>query len=192
MPRTRQQYEELRREKMQHIMDAALEIFSTKGFHASTIADIAQKAGVAKGLIYNYFKSKEDLLYQIISRFFEAIVEKFDENNNGVLTSEEMRLYINDIFGKVVKNRSSWKLYFSVMLQPNVFSREIIEKLEHKYMPMVTMMIEYFRRAGYPNPEMEYQILHTISDGIVINYLVNENFPLEEIKNELLRRYFDQ
>lgn len=171
-------------------MDAALEVFSAKGFHASTIADIAQKAGVAKGLIYNYFKSKEDLLYQIISRFFETIVENFDKNNDGVLTREEMRLYINDVFEKVKKNRSYWKLYFSVMLQPNVFSREILEKLEQKYMPMVIMIINYFRQAGFPNPEMEYQILHTISDGIVINYLVNENFPLEEVKNELIRRYF--
>jgi len=80
-------------------------------------------------------------------------------------------------------------LYFSVMLQPNVFSKELMQKLEGIYEPMVSILIQYFRRKGYPNPEMEFMMLHALSDGIIINYITNENFPLDAIKNEIIKRY---
>jgi len=80
-------------------------------------------------------------------------------------------------------------LYFSVMLQPNVFSKELMQKLEGIYEPMVSILIQYFRRKGYQNPEMEFMILHALSDGIVINYISNENFPLDAIKEEIIKRY---
>ena len=47
-------------------MDAALELFVTYGYQGTTISQIAKKASVSKGLLYNYFKSKEELLHEII------------------------------------------------------------------------------------------------------------------------------
>lgn len=189
MPRTKEQVEKIRRKRVRQIMDASLNVFAHKGFHSATIADIAHQAGIAKGLIYNYFTSKEELLYQLIWDGFNNLIEKFDENHDGVLTQAEMELFINDMFRKIVENRAYWKLYFSVMLQPDVFSKNIFNKLEEAYAPMVSILIEYFRRKGFPNPEMEFQMLHALSDGIIINYLVSDDFPLEDIKNELIRRY---
>ena len=43
-------------------MDVALQHFANKGFHATTIYHIAEHAGISKGLMYNYFNSKEELL----------------------------------------------------------------------------------------------------------------------------------
>lgn len=189
MPRTKEQVEEIRRKRVKQIMDAGLKVFAHKGFHSATIADIAHQAGIAKGLIYNYFTSKEELLYQLIVDGFNNLIEKFDENHDGILTQAEMELFINDMFRKIVENRAYWKLYFSVMLQPDVFSKDIFIKLEEAYAPMVSILIEYFRRKGFSNPEMEFQMLHALSDGIIINYLVSDDFPLEDIKNELIRRY---
>lgn len=51
------------------IMDAALPIFAEKGFKGATNRDIAQAAGIAPGLIYWYFKSKEDLFNAILDEF---------------------------------------------------------------------------------------------------------------------------
>ncbi|GGO26269.1 TetR/AcrR family transcriptional regulator [Deinococcus humi] len=48
--------------KQQHILKAAAQVFAQKGFHASTIKDVAATAGVAHGSVYTYFESKEALL----------------------------------------------------------------------------------------------------------------------------------
>jgi AcrR family transcriptional regulator len=50
---------------------AAIDLFGERGYHATTIRDIGERAGVSIGLVYHYFKDKEDLL-------FEALVEVLD------------------------------------------------------------------------------------------------------------------
>ena len=46
-------------EKRRQLLDAAVRVFARKGFHASRVGDIAEEAGVAHGLLYHYFKSKD-------------------------------------------------------------------------------------------------------------------------------------
>src|SRR6201986_5254352 len=49
-------------DKRRLILDAAVRVFARKGFHASRVGDIAEEAGVAHGLLYHYFKSKDQVL----------------------------------------------------------------------------------------------------------------------------------
>ena len=49
-------------EKYDRILEAAIKVFAEKGFHQSTISQIARQAGVADGTIYLYFKNKDDIL----------------------------------------------------------------------------------------------------------------------------------
>jgi TetR/AcrR family fatty acid metabolism transcriptional regulator len=55
------------------ILDAAAKVFAEKGFHVTTIRDIARTAGIADGTIYNYFASKADLLLGIFDRMRDAV-----------------------------------------------------------------------------------------------------------------------
>lgn len=64
MPRVVRGYKEAAKSS---ITQAAIEVFASKGFYASTMEEIAQKLGVSKGAIYQYFNSKEDLLKEIQS-----------------------------------------------------------------------------------------------------------------------------
>jgi AcrR family transcriptional regulator len=52
-------------DKRQLILDAAVKVFARKGYHTCRVGDIAEEAGVAHGLLYHYFKSKEELLETI-------------------------------------------------------------------------------------------------------------------------------
>ncbi|MDR1886863.1 MAG: TetR/AcrR family transcriptional regulator, partial [Prevotellaceae bacterium] len=61
MPRTKEQNEAIRAEKRQLIMDAAMQLFAEDGYAHTSIDKIAQKAGIARGLLYSYFENKEDL-----------------------------------------------------------------------------------------------------------------------------------
>jgi TetR/AcrR family fatty acid metabolism transcriptional regulator len=54
-------------DKRRLILDAAVRVFASKGYHASRVGDIAEEAGVAHGLLYHYFRSKEEVL-ETISR----------------------------------------------------------------------------------------------------------------------------
>ena len=64
-PRTSEQFEDIRESKRRRIMDAAIDCFATTGYHAVSISDLAKHAGISKGLMYNYFSSKDELLKSI-------------------------------------------------------------------------------------------------------------------------------
>ena len=52
-------------DKRRQLLDAAVRVFARKGFHASRVGDIAEEAGVAHGLLYHYFKSKDEVLQAV-------------------------------------------------------------------------------------------------------------------------------
>ena len=68
-----------REERMKSIRAAALDVFSAKGFSAARIDDVASAAGVAKGTIYLYFKSKDDLLQDIVRVTIGALLANFEQ-----------------------------------------------------------------------------------------------------------------
>ena len=57
------------------ILDAAVRVFARKGYHTSRVGDIAEEAGVAHGLLYHYFKSKEELLDTIFSETWTLMLD---------------------------------------------------------------------------------------------------------------------
>ena len=54
-----------RRDKRTAILDAAIQVFARTGYHAARVSDIAEEAGIAYGLVYHYFKNKEEVLNSI-------------------------------------------------------------------------------------------------------------------------------
>ncbi len=59
-------------EKRKHqILDAAANVFSRRGFHDARVDDIAEEAGLSKGTLYWYFKSKDDIIIGLLDRLFE-------------------------------------------------------------------------------------------------------------------------
>src|ERR1700689_2128019 len=61
-------------DKYQRILDAAVAVFAEKGFFTSRVADIADRANVADGTVYLYFKSKEEILMTAINTAFDAFM----------------------------------------------------------------------------------------------------------------------
>jgi len=63
-------------EKRRTILDAAVRVFARKGFHTSRVGDIAEEAGVAHGLLYHYFSSKDEVLETIFREHWTALLER--------------------------------------------------------------------------------------------------------------------
>ena len=63
-------------EKRRTILDAAARVFARKGFHTSRVGDIAEEAGVAHGLLYHYFSSKDEVLETIFREHWTNVLEQ--------------------------------------------------------------------------------------------------------------------
>ncbi|WP_286905190.1 TetR/AcrR family transcriptional regulator [Clostridium sp. UBA1652] len=77
-------------ERRNEILDIAEKLFHIKGYDKCTINDILKEVGIAKGTFYHYFKSKEEVLDAIVSRYKDVVITKVNEvANNDVITLEE-------------------------------------------------------------------------------------------------------
>jgi AcrR family transcriptional regulator len=63
-------------EKRRQILDAAVRVFAHKGFHTSRVGDIAEEAGVAHGLLYHYFESKDQLLETVFHENWSVLLDR--------------------------------------------------------------------------------------------------------------------
>ena len=63
-------------EKRRQILDAAVRVFARKGFHTSRVGDIAEEAGVAHGLLYHYFSSKDEVLETVFRENWGVLLER--------------------------------------------------------------------------------------------------------------------
>jgi TetR/AcrR family transcriptional regulator, fatty acid metabolism regulator protein len=66
-------------DKRRLILDGAVRVFARQGFHASRVADIADEAGVAYGLVYHYFESKDDVLDTLFLERWQLLLAAIDE-----------------------------------------------------------------------------------------------------------------
>ena len=119
-PKSQQQLEGMREEKKALIMNTALQHFANHGFHATTINHIAKHAGISKGLMYNYFKSKEDLLSEIIKKSVSEVYNYLDINRDGYLSRDEFEFFIRKLSRILREKRTFWRLFFQVLMQSEV------------------------------------------------------------------------
>jgi len=189
MPKTPQQFEGIREEKKALIMRTAMELFATNGFHATTISSIAKEAGISKGLLYNYFESKEELIKAIIYSGLENIDRLIDPDKDGILTGDEMEFLLTRFFDMLQNDTSFWKLYFTLFVQQPII-KLVQEKLTKSLTNYINLLADYFESRGFEDPYTEALLFGAMLDGIGINYVANsELFPVEKIKKRILQKY---
>ncbi|MEV5571566.1 TetR/AcrR family transcriptional regulator [Spirillospora sp. NPDC052269] len=66
-------------ERREHLVKLAAELFAEKGFQATTVRNIADEAGILSGSLYHHFDSKESIVDEILSGFFEEIMTRYRE-----------------------------------------------------------------------------------------------------------------
>jgi len=190
MPRTKEQFEAIRRESRQKILDAALEVFAKQGYHSATVDAIAKTAGISKGLMYNYFKSKEDVLQELMLGMMEALMcEYMPLKPEEKFTEDDIINFINVGIDLVLEKPHFWKLYFSVALQPVVMSI-VFDKMMEMGQPYMIAMIEYFSGKGIENPEVMMRYFSAVMDGIQFHCMLDpKTFPAEEVKKLLIKQF---
>lgn len=186
-PRTQEQFEVMRESRRQQIMDAALKLFASEGYGHCSISQLATSAGISKGLMYNYFASKEDLLGEIIEQGLLEIMALFDPDQDGTLTSEELVGFIRKVFSAMRSKQEFWILYLTVILQPGV-KEYLKDKPIIGYMDQFSsMLIEYFKKKGFEDPLLEMLTLSALIEGFGV--LMIYAYPSMHIPEEMMHKY---
>ena len=176
--------------KRKSIIDAAIEVFSRNGFQNSTISEIAQKANVAEGTIYQYFRNKEDL-------FFSIPIDKTKE------FCGELELHLQGIKGSINKVRKFVWYYIhhlqanpeyarALMLEMRVNRNFIRTKAYEAFRPMthkILEIIEEGQEEGTIRKDVDmYTIRHLILGSL--EHIVTR-WVLKDEKYDLLAQYDD-
>jgi AcrR family transcriptional regulator len=188
-PRTNEQLIDLKEKRRKDIMDAALQVFASKGYTAATMAEVAKAAKVSKGNIYNYFTSKEELLKVIVERGFQMFFDFLERENVTEITDKIMAKYVWFSMESFVTDLEHWKVYFSLLMQSEVY---IILEAEIWKMAIPFMQASqlYFEKKGAKNAYVEMRTFFSTLDGLGLNYVVDpENFPLKDATQMILDKF---
>ena len=102
------------------ILDAALAVFAERGYHASSIDDIAREGGISKALIYEHFASKQDLYAELLEQhageLFSALAEAISEA--GRSATARLAVGFDAFYGFVEEHRVAWRMLFREATDP--------------------------------------------------------------------------
>lgn len=176
-----------KQQKKEALLSTAFDLFTTKGINKTSISDIVQRAGVAKGTFYLYFTDKYDIRNKLVShkasQIFRRAMEdlKAEEINN----LEDHILYIvNHVIDQLNGDKSLLN-FISKNLSWGVFKNALISKPSDNEVDFYAFYIELFDASEkkYQNPEvLVYMIIEFVSATSYSSILYNEPVPIEELK----------
>ena len=110
------------------ILEAAEKLFAQKGFYSTTVGEIAEKAGIAKGTIYLYFRDKRDLFFSVLESKLDILLEKVEK---GIQKSKTVSSRIEEAIGIHLKFLEENEDFFKIMQSfPEEFKRKLGERLK--------------------------------------------------------------
>jgi AcrR family transcriptional regulator len=129
-------------ERRTGILDAALAVFSQRGYHAASIDDIASEAGISKALIYEHFASKQELYADLIARNARELNQRVVGALVGVeLESGVGRLAsgLEAFFAFVEERRDAWRMLFRETTDPDAAA--VVDRMVEQVTVEVTGLI---------------------------------------------------
>ena len=188
-PRSPEQFAEIREERKHQILDAALHVFAEESYHGSSMASVAKRAKVSKGLIYNYFDSKEEILKTLLLGLFDHFMETLALDFSQPLTRNDFIRIVELSIDEVVKNPARWRLFMSLSFQPDV-TPLMMSELMPKLMPFMQALNQYFQAQGHEDPMARMRFYSAALDGVQMHILMDaQNFPVEKVKQMMIEQF---
>lgn len=134
MPRTRQQNLDIKEQRQRQIMDAALILFSKKGYDNTTINNIATEANISHGLFYHYFNNKDDVLDALLkdeTETFTVLHQIFgsDDNSPNVIMKQALTYIVSGL-----SNRKDKLFAHQINLLLSIEEQKSLKKMREKVM----------------------------------------------------------
>ena len=194
-PRSEEQNQQIREEATRAILRGAMEVFAEKGFHGATTAEVAQRAGVSKGLVFNYFRSKDELLQAVLEQRLTDAVGALAELPPPE-TGRAMLRAVVELWPEYARAHADvHRLYLSLLLQPG--SSPAIERAAATLKPQIERFYGTFevafRASGSPDPRADSMLFNAALSGMLLTLIVQpkaaaapEHYPLAAMQARLL------
>jgi AcrR family transcriptional regulator len=181
MPRTQQQNQVLQEESRSTIIKAALELFAHHGFESSSVSMIAKRAGISQGLMYNYFKSKDELLQAIFQQGWIDVQASFQFQTLKGEEQSSLFDFIQYACRLVLQYQNFWRLVHNLRSQPAAI-KHIGDGIQ-QFEGMILAELEKFCKASAsPNPRAEARLLFALVDGISTHLVRQPDiYPLDDV-----------
>ncbi|MEQ8359423.1 MAG: TetR/AcrR family transcriptional regulator [Cytophagales bacterium] len=187
-PRTSSKNEKIRKESMQKIMNAAFSLIAQNGYESTSISQIAAEAGISKGLLYNYYESKEDLLQKLVLN----AVAQGDEIMNDLVVDDPAATLENMFrwFFKEMQERPDyWRLMTELTFKIDKFSF-VQDMAKEKMVGYTSFFTGILEKLKFPNAAQEAKLIGAIFDGIAIQSIViKKDYPFDEMEAFLINKY---
>ena len=179
---------EIKRErKREKILEAAAELFSTKHYHEVMMDDVAKLIAVAKGTVYNYFTSKEELYFTIMHTRMENLLsllkQKIESEHSSI---DSLRAFVIHLYMFMMKHRKFFLIYQRETLnKQNSFCEDMLS-LEKQIKNMIMQIISRGEREGVFRKVDEEFAISLIFGSIygAVQRGINENIPDETVAKE--------
>jgi AcrR family transcriptional regulator len=136
-------------DKRRQILDAAIRVFARQGFHSTRVSDIADEAGVAYGLVYHYFSSKDEVLNELFSERWSLLMAAIEEADRGV---ESPREKLGTVAGFIIESyRHDPELMKVIIVEvtraANSFGRTHLQEIRRAY-ESIARIVEEGQKSG--------------------------------------------
>lgn len=146
-------------DKYQRIIDAAIAVIAEKGFHNSRVADIAERANVADGTVYLYFKSKEQILMTALDSAFEAFYQLAKKELAGSRDApSKLRILARLHLRELSRNRNLAVVLQTELRQSAKFLAEFSQRELKGYFNLIREIIREGQQAGSIRPNVSDKI----------------------------------
>ena len=181
-------------EKYQRILDAAVAVFAEKGFFVSRVSDIADRADVADGTVYLYFKNKDEILASAINTAFDGFMSRARTELDRIESpSERLRRLAYLHLQALGSNRNMAVVFQMELRQSTRFLSEFSHEHLVEYFNLVRQAIRDGKANGEFRPDMPEKIAANCFfgaiDEMVTSWVLSEkDYPLEQAAAPLLEK----
>lgn len=188
--KAKKRFKEMRQRSEEKILEAALELFATNGYKNTSISEIAKKAKISKGLMYNYFESKQTLLRAIVTKAMteghNLVQHALEDYASPILELEHLVL---DTIEHVKNNFQFWKLLTSLYHQQGILA-SVQDLIEAEKNWNIQKGIELFTKLKAPNPMQSAFLLGAAMDGIMLHYIhLGDKYPIDSLAKSLIETF---
>ncbi len=157
--------DEIDRNKATRIIVAAEKLFSENGYRRTSIAEIARLSEVAEGTVYEYFESKEDLLFAIPKMRFKEHVESLEEVFQIKTPIRKLRRFIRYHFYLYMAKPEFLKTFLlDIQLNPRFYETEALTFFQ-EYAGCVDKILEEGKKDGSINPSLDERVFKNFLFG---------------------------
>jgi len=184
-PRSASVNEAMRQRSRERLLQATIELVEERGYEATTLADITQRAGTARGLVSYYFSGKRALLQSSVHRLMHMeLAAALDREPIPEDGPEVLARAIDGILGLTRSHTKLMRTHMASILQEEGF----IQCPEQQR--LAALLREAVERWGAADPEEEYRLLRALLMGATVALLLpGAPMPLARLRAELFQRY---